>query len=50
MLKISAAIPPPNLSASIAHIGTSSFYLCLLPMYMSLNRSHPFWSCKGTFL
>jgi hypothetical protein len=49
-LKISGAIPPLNLSPSMAHIGTTLFYLHLLPLYISLNRSHPFWSYKGTFL
>ena len=48
-LKISGAIPPLNLSPSMAHIGTL-FYLNLLPMYISLNRSHSFWSYKGTLL
>ena len=47
-LKISGAIPPLNLSASMARIGTTSFYPNLLPMYISLKRSHPFWSYKGT--
>jgi len=49
-LQISGAIPPLNLSPSTAHIGTSSFYPNHLPLYISLNRSHPFWSYKGTFL
>jgi hypothetical protein len=49
-LKISGAIPPLNLSASMAHIGTTLFYLYPLPMYISLKRSHPFWSRKGTLL
>jgi len=48
-LKISGAIPPRNLSPSTAHSGTS-FYSNHLPLYISLNRSHPFWSYKGTFL
>jgi len=48
-LKISGAIPPHNLSPSTAHSGTS-FYPNHLPLYISLNRSHPFWSYKGTFL
>jgi hypothetical protein len=43
-LKISGATPPFNLSASVAHIGTTLFYLNHLPIYLSLNRSHPFWS------
>ena len=30
----SGAIPPFNLSASMAHIGTTSLYLNLLPMYI----------------
>ena len=49
-LQISGAIPPLNLSPSMAHIGTSSFYPNHLPHYISLYRSHPFWSYKGTFL
>ena len=49
-LKISGAIPPLNLSASMARIVTTSFYPNLLPMYITLNRSHPFWSHTGTFL
>ena len=48
-LQISGAIPPFNLSPSMAHVGTS-FYPNHLPVYISLNRSHPFWSYKGTFL
>jgi len=48
-LKISGAIPPRNLSPSTAHSGTS-FYPNHLPLYISLNSSHPFWSYKGTFL
>ena len=47
-LKISGAKTPPNLLSSMAHIGTNLFYLSLLPMYISLNRSYPFWSYKGT--
>jgi hypothetical protein len=47
-LKISGAIPPLNLSACMAHIGTTKFYLYLLPMYISVKRSHPFWSYKAT--
>ena len=43
-LKISRALPPVNLSPSMAHIGTTLFYLYLLPMYISLKRSRPFWS------
>jgi len=46
-LKISGAIPPLNLSVSLPHIGTL-FYLNILPMYISLNRSYPFWSYRGT--
>jgi hypothetical protein len=49
-LKISGAIAPLNLSASMEHIGTILFYLNLLPMYIPLKRSHSFWSYKGTFL
>ena len=49
-LKISGAIPPLNLSPSMAHIGTLLFYPNLLSMYISLKRSHPFRSYKGTFL
>ena len=48
-LKVSGAITPRNLSPSTAHSGTS-FYPNHLPLYISLNRSHPFWSYKGTFL
>ena len=39
-LKFSAAIHPLNLSVSMEHIGINWFYLNLLPMYISLNRSH----------
>jgi hypothetical protein len=49
-LKISGAIPPLKLSLYMAHIGTPSFCPNLLPMYISLNRSHPSCSYKGTFL
>ena len=49
-LKIIGAIPTINLSPSMAHIGTTSLYLYLQPTYISLNRSHPFWSYKRTFL
>ena len=49
-LKISGATPPQNLSASMVHIGMTLFYLCLLPMYISLKRSQAFWSYKGTSL
>jgi hypothetical protein len=49
-LKISGAVPPINMSASMAHIETNLFHLNPLPMYISLNRSHPFWSYKATFL
>ena len=31
-----------NLSSSMLHSGTNLLYLNLLPMYISLNRSHPF--------
>ena len=48
ILKISGAIPPLNLSPSMVHNGTTKFYLNLLPMYISLNRSHSFPSYKGT--
>jgi hypothetical protein len=41
-------MPPLNLSASIAHIGTTLLYLNLPPMYISLNRSHPLQSHKAT--
>jgi hypothetical protein len=34
----------------MAHIETTLFYLNLLPMYLSLKRSHPLRSYKGTFL
>ena len=33
-LKINGVIPPLKLSASIAHSGTTLFYLNLLPMYV----------------
>jgi hypothetical protein len=49
-LKISAAIPPLNLSASMSHICTTLFYLNLLPKNISLKRSHSFWSYKGDIL
>jgi hypothetical protein len=49
-LKISGAILPFNLSASMTHIGTTLLYPNLLPMYISLKRSHPLWSYRGTFL
>ena len=49
-LKISGAIPPLNLSPSMAHIGTNFFFLYLLPMYIYLKMSHPLWSYKGTLL
>ena len=48
-LKISGAIPPLKLSASMAHIWTNLFYLNLVPMYISLNRSHSLLSYRGTF-
>jgi hypothetical protein len=41
-LKISGALPSLNLSHSIADIGTTVFYLYLLPMDISLKRPHPF--------
>jgi len=49
-LKISGAIPPLNLSLSMANSGTTLFNLNLLAMYKSLKRSHPFWTYKRTFL
>jgi hypothetical protein len=49
-LKISGAMPPLNLSPSKAHSGTTSLYPNHLPLYISLKRSHPFWSYNGTFL
>ena len=49
-LKISAATPPLNLCASMAPSGANLFYLNLIPMYISLKRSHSFWSYKGNFL
>jgi len=39
-LQISGAIPPPNMSASLAHSGTTLFYLYLLPVYIYISRSH----------
>jgi hypothetical protein len=48
-LKISGAIPPQHV-CSMVHICTTLFYLYLLPTYIPLKRSHPFWSYKGTFL
>jgi hypothetical protein len=39
-IKISGVIPPLNLSASMAHVGTTLFYLYLLPMNIFLKRSH----------
>ena len=44
-LRISGATPLLNLSVSMAHSGTILFYL-----YISLQRSHPFCSFKGTLL
>jgi hypothetical protein len=41
------SIQPVSLHGT-AHIGKTLFYLYLLPMYISLNRSHPFWPYKGT--
>ena len=35
---------------SMAQSDTTLLYLNLLSIYISLNRSHPFWSYKGTFL
>ena len=49
-LKISGATPPLNLSPSMAHSGTTLFYPNHLPMYISVKKSHPFWSYKGTFI
>jgi len=40
-LKISGAIPPLNLSLSMAHSGSALFYLNHLPMYISAKSSHP---------
>jgi len=37
-LKISGAVPPQNLSASMAQSGTTLFYLNLLPKYTDLSR------------
>ena len=37
-LKISGAIPTLNLSPSMAHIGTTLYYLNLLPMYTLSNK------------
>jgi len=48
--KISGPIPPLNLSASMAHIGTTLFYYYFLPVKISLKRTHTFWSYTGTFL
>ena len=49
-LKITGALPPLKLSPSMAQIETTLSYLNHLPKNISLNRSHPFWSYKGTFL
>ena len=49
-IKISTAIPPLNMSANMAHIGTTLFYLYLHTMYISLKMSHPSRSYWGTFL
>jgi hypothetical protein len=43
-LKFIGTIPPLKLSATMAHSLTTLFYFNLLPMYISLNRSHLFWS------
>ena len=48
--KTSGAIPPLNLSPSMAHIGTTSFYLNHLHMYKALNRSHLSGPIKETFI
>ena len=48
-LKNSVAIPPTNLSLSMAHSVTILFYLNFIPMYISLKKLHSFWSYKGTF-
>jgi len=48
--KFSGAMPQFNLSTSMVHSGTTLFYLNHVPMCISLKRSHPFWSYKGTFL
>jgi len=39
-LQSSGAIPPLNLCDSMAHFGTTLFYLYLLPMYIYLSRGH----------
>ena len=49
-LKICAAIPTINLSAPMAYSGTTLFYQYLRNMYISLKKSHAFWSYKGNFL
>jgi hypothetical protein len=41
-LQISGAIPPLNLSPSMAHSGTTLFYPHHLPLYISLKKSHHF--------
>ena len=47
--KISGAIPPLNLSPSMAHSGTTSSNPNHLPIYIYVKKSHPFWFYKGTF-
>ena len=48
-LKISGVIPRLNLSPSMAHSGTTLFYLNRLPKSISLKKSHSLWSYKGSF-
>jgi len=48
-LNVSGAIPPLDLSPSMATSGSALFNLNHLPMYKALKRPHPFWSYKGTF-
>jgi hypothetical protein len=47
--KKSVELHLPSNSLPAWHI-FGQLYLNLLPMYISLNRSHPFWSYKGTLL
>jgi hypothetical protein len=47
-LKISGAIPSFKLCANMAHTGTIQIYHYLLHIYISLKKSHSFWSYKGT--
>jgi hypothetical protein len=48
-LILNVAISPQYLSASMAHSRNTLLYRNLPPMYITLNRSHPFWSYTGTF-